>query len=336
ATIHAFCQRVLRENAFSSGRLFEEQQVDGRDSFAKALREALRREVATDPMRAPWLEAALRTGWSIGRIEELLWKCVQAHGELPPEFDPAALDAAIAAFPVEDARQLDGRDVMRSWGVNAQTAKKVGSTLWDLALLVESARDSRDAPSFVMQSDEVDFAHLLDKLPAHLPQPGPTGAACAAALQLPRTTPSLTAALARSILGPVRHELARHKREVGQYDFDDMLALVDEALRGPRASALIAAMRERWRYALIDEFQDTDETQWSIFRRAFFEPDARGERDKSVVYLVGDPKQSIYRFRGADVETYLRARDDVAAAGGERVVLETNYRATRALIDAQN
>ena len=322
ATIHAFCQRVLRENAFSSGRLFEEQQVDGRDSFAKALREALRREVATDPMRAPWLEAALRTGWSIGRIEELLWKCVQAHGELRPEFDPAALDAAIAAFPVEDARQLDGRDVMRSWGVNAQTAKKVGSTLWDLALLVESARDARDAPSFVMQSDEVDFAHLLDKLPAHLPQPGPTGAACAAALELARTTPSLTAALARSVLGPVRHELARHKREVGQYDFDDMLALVDEALRGPRAEALVAAMRERWRYALIDEFQDTDETQWNIFRRAFFEPDPRS---KSVVYLVGDPKQSIYRFRGADVETYLRASDDVVAAGGQRVALDTPF-----------
>jgi len=333
ATIHAFCQRVLRENAFSSGRLFEEQQVDGRDSFARALREALRREVATDPARAPWLEAALRTGWSIGRIEELLWKCVQAHGELRPDFDPAALDAAIAAFPVEDARRLDGRDVMRSWGMNAQTAKKVGSTLWELALLVESAQGARDAPSFVMQSDEIDFAHLLDRLPPHLPQPGPTGAACGAALQLARTTPSLTAALARSVLGPVRHELARHKREVGQYDFDDMLALVDEALRGPRAGALVAAMRERWRYALIDEFQDTDETQWSIFRRAFFEPDERG---KSVVYLVGDPKQSIYRFRGADVETYLRASDDVVAAGGQRVALDTSYRATRALVEAQN
>ena len=331
ATIHAFCQRVLRENAFNSGRLFEEQQVDGRDSFARALREALRREVATDPARAPWLEAALRTGWSIGRIEELLWKCVQAHGELRPEFDPAALDAAIAAFPVEEARQLDGRDVMRSWGMNAQTAKKVGSTLWDLALLVESARDASDAPTFVMQSDEIDFAHLLEKLPPHLPQPGPTGAACAAALQLARTTPSLTAALARSI--PVRHELARHKREVGQYDFDDMLALVDEALRGPRAGSLVAAMRERWRYALIDEFQDTDETQWNIFRRAFFEPDPRS---KSVVYLVGDPKQSIYRFRGADVETYLRASDDVVQAGGQRVALDTNYRATRALVEAQN
>jgi exodeoxyribonuclease V beta subunit len=52
ATIHAFCQRVLRENAFASGRLFDEQQVDGRDAFARAMREALRRDVARDPQRA--------------------------------------------------------------------------------------------------------------------------------------------------------------------------------------------------------------------------------------------------------------------------------------------
>src|ERR1019366_4235905 len=181
ATIHAFCQRVLRENAFSSGRLFEEQQVDGRDSFAKALREALRREVATDPMRAPWLEAALRTGWSIGRIEELLWKAVQAHGELRPAFDPAALDSAIDAFPVEDVRRRDGPDVMRSWGMNAQTAKKVGGTLWNLALHVEAAREARNAPSFVMESEEIDFGHLVEKLPQHLPQAGPARGAGAAA-----------------------------------------------------------------------------------------------------------------------------------------------------------
>jgi exodeoxyribonuclease V beta subunit len=332
ATIHAFCQRVLRENAFSSGRLFEEEQVDGRDSFARALREALRREVARDPVRAPWLEAALRTGWSIGRIEDLLWKCVQARGELRPEFDPAALEAALAAFPVDDARRLDGLDQMRAWGMRKNMAQKVGNQLYELALAVERARDLCSTPELAMAS-EVDFNYLLETLPRFLPQSGPTGNACAAAFELAKSTPSLTAALAQTMLGPVRHELARHKREAGQYDFDDMLALVDQALHGPRGGALVASMRERWRYALIDEFQDTDETQWNIFRRAFF---AEPERGASTLYLVGDPKQSIYRFRGADVETYQRARDDVTQSGGARIALDTSYRATRALVDAQN
>ena len=228
---------------------------------------------------------------------------------------------------------MQGRDEMRRWGMNAQTAKAVGSRLWNIAVAVDKARETGSAPTFVIETEDVDFEYLVEKLPPHLPQPGLLGRACSAALELARATPSLTAALAQTMLGPLRHELARHKREVGQYDFDDMLTLVDEALRGPRGGALVAALRERWGYALIDEFQDTDETQWSIFRRAFFEPHPGA---KSVVCLVGDPKQSIYRFRGADVETYLRARDDVGRSGGEPVLLDTNYRATAALVDATN
>ncbi len=133
----------------------------------------------------------------------------------------------------------------------------------------------------------------------------------------------------------MRAELARRKRLGGLYDFDDMLTLVDEALRAPAAGALVAALRERWRYALIDEFQDTDETQWDIFRRAFFEPRDDGA-GASVLYLVGDPKQSIYRFRGADVQTYLRARDEIVAGGGALLRLADNYRATPALVGATN
>src|ERR1019366_1951729 len=127
ATIHAFCQRVLRENAFASGRLFEEQQVDGRDTFGRALRDALRSDVARDPARAVWLEAALQAGWSIADLESLLWSCTQAKGELRPVFDPATLDAAVAAFPVDDARRMEGKEAMRSWGLPAPTMRKLRS-----------------------------------------------------------------------------------------------------------------------------------------------------------------------------------------------------------------
>ena len=103
ATIHAFCQRVLRENAFASGRLFKETQVDGREAFGRALRDAFRRDVACDPERAVWLKAALGSGWSMADVEELLWSCLQARAELRPVFDSVALDAALAAFPLEHA-----------------------------------------------------------------------------------------------------------------------------------------------------------------------------------------------------------------------------------------
>ena len=331
-TIHAFCQRVLRENAFASGRMFEEEQVDGRDAFARAMREALRRDIARDPTRAPWLEAALRTGWSIDRIEELLWQCVQSRGDLRPVLHPGALGQALEAFPVGHARRPDGVAEMRGWGMHAATAKTVARRLHALADVVERARAAASIPAYVLDAQDADFLYLVEKLSSCAPRPGPAADLCAAALELARTTPTFLAGLAQNILPPVRDELARRKREAGQYDFDDMLALVAEALHGPRATALVAAMRDRWRYVLIDEFQDTDETQWSIFRRGFVEPTDR----RSVLYLVGDAKQSIYRFRGADVLTYLRARDEITGAHGQRVPLEHNYRATPALVAANN
>ncbi len=331
-TIHAFCQRVLRENAFASGRMFEEEQVDGRDAFARAMREALRREIARDRKCASWLEAALRTGWSIDRIEELLWRCVLSRGELRPAVHAEALGEALDAFPVALAHRLEGVTEMRGWGMNATTAKAVGRRLLTLADVVERALAASSVPAYVIEATEVGFDFLVERLGAASPRPGPAADLRAAALKLAALTPPFQAGLVQTILPPVLDELARRKREAGQYDFDDMLALVAEALHGPRAKALIAAMRDRWRYVLIDEFQDTDEMQWSIFRRGFVEPADR----TSVLYLVGDAKQSIYRFRGADVLTYLRARDEIVANRGQRVALEHNYRATPALVAATN
>jgi exodeoxyribonuclease V beta subunit len=333
ATIHAFCHRVLRENAFASGRCFEERQVDGREAFGRALRDALRANLARDPARARWLEAALRSGWSIGRIEELLWSCARERAPIRPAFDPAVLDAALAAFPVDEAREPRNLGELKAWGVHGRTAGTICGALSEVADLVERVRVAADAPLFVREAKDL-VAKLRDRLPALSPRPGRAARVVAAALDLARATPPFSAAIANALLDGVKDELARGKRASGRYDFDDMLSMVDEALRGPGGSALADAMRQRWRYALIDEFQDTDETQWSIFRRAFFE---RGAGiTPSVLLVVGDPKQSIYRFRGADVDTYLAASDEILAAGGARVRLGDNYRATPALVAATN
>jgi exodeoxyribonuclease V beta subunit len=332
-TIHAFCQRVLRENAFFSGRMFEEEHVDGLDAFTRALPEALRRSVARDPERAPWLESAFHGGWSMDRIQRLLWKCVESHGELRPEVDPAELRRAIRAFPVEVARRREGVDEMRAWGFHPATAKKAARECYKLADAVEQGAPG-GLPGYALAAKDVEMTYLRDKfaaLPASAGRGAATLAMCRAALDLARATPTFSGGLAQMLLPPVREELSRRKWEAGQYDFDDMLALVDQALRGSRGDELAKAMRGRWRYVFIDEFQDTDELQWAIFRRAFL-----AESPSSVLCLVGDPKQSIYRFRGADVDTYLRACDEVTRGGGARVRLDESYRATPSLVLATN
>jgi len=128
--------------------------------------------------------------------------------------------------------------------------------------------------------------------------------------------------------------LARaHARKslTGEYDFDDMLSFVAESIEGPRGEELVRVLRRRYRCALIDEFQDTDTVQWKIFRKVFFESGG-----SNPLFLIGDPKQAIYAFRGADVETYLAARREILDAGGVLVRLTRNYRSTPKLIEASN
>lgn len=121
----------------------------------------------------------------------------------------------------------------------------------------------------------------------------------------------------------VRAETERRKRSAGLRDFDDLLVLLHDVLadaeHGPRACRRI---RERYRVALVDEFQDTDPLQWDILRRAF--------HGHTTLVLVGDPKQAIYAFRGAEVLSYL----DAVAHADTRKELTTNWRSDAGLLAA--
>src|SRR5205823_13881343 len=120
------------------------------------------------------------------------------------------------------------------------------------------------------------------------------------------------------------------KAERGQLDYDDMLSLVDRALRDERGAELAARLRARTPWVMIDEFQDTDPTQWQIFRSVWLHDETHG------LVIVGDPKQAIYGFRGADVATYLAARDELLRLGATRVTLDVNRRSTAQLVDSVN
>jgi len=123
----------------------------------------------------------------------------------------------------------------------------------------------------------------------------------------------------------VRAELPRRKADRGVLSFSDLLARLDDALADDAtADAVRAGIRSRFAMALIDEFQDTDPIQWRIFDRVFGE-DAR-------LQLIGDPKQAIYAFRGADVGTYLEAADLVPPE--RRFTLSTNFRSDARYLDA--
>jgi exodeoxyribonuclease V beta subunit len=142
----------------------------------------------------------------------------------------------------------------------------------------------------------------------------------------------LDAAVAQTCLPLVAERLGGQKREAGRFDFQDMLTLVAQSLDGPDGETLARQLRERYHVALIDEFQDTDAVQWRIFERIFFDaPD--GTRP---LVVIGDPKQAIYGFRGADVQTYLSARARIAESGGVVAPLTENFRSTDGVIRVYN
>jgi len=121
----------------------------------------------------------------------------------------------------------------------------------------------------------------------------------------------------------VRKEIDVRKRRLGVMNYDDLLTRLDDALRGSGGDEIAERLRGRYKVVLVDEFQDTDPIQWRIVRRAF------GDGTTTLV-LIGDPKQAIYAFRGADVYAYLEAARVAAATS----TLDVNWRSDQALVDA--
>ena len=151
--------------------------------------------------------------------------------------------------------------------------------------------------------------------------------------------------LAHRIIHYLRAQNEANKKTSPSRQFDDLLLDVYHALspEKPHAQALARALSANWQTALIDEFQDTDPLQYAIFQAAFMHPKRQPENaqpenehqnPKTAFYMVGDPKQAIYSFRGADIYAYLAAADTIPPAN--RHTLTQNHRSHAALIHAIN
>ncbi len=132
--------------------------------------------------------------------------------------------------------------------------------------------------------------------------------------------PDSAAAMRVRFATDVLVEVERRKRQLGVLSYDDLLSQLADALEDESAPSRVR-MQHRWKFVLIDEFQDTDPVQWQVFQRAF--------ADTATMVLIGDPKQAIYAFRGGDIVTYLRA----AEAATTTQTLGTNWRADQPLLD---
>jgi len=334
-TIHGFFGRVLTEHAFTNGRLFKGELEDGLALFDRAFKTALRRSLARRPgeaseLLACWLEQ-FQDG--IDRLEELLWKCHKSRRRILPAFEIESFKGEIEKSPLFD---IDLRGEAERFGLALKAAKINGrsiDSILDRLMVISDLidRSGRSLGTLLGKEFQKAVCWIGERIPkVSLSEKGATEIA-KSILHLQNLLVSLEAAIVQTSLPIVREVLERHKAATGQFDFDDLITGVAQALDGPRGEELVRAMRTRYRFALIDEFQDTDELQWKFFDRVFAKSDGR-----NLAYLIGDPKQAIYGFRGADVLAYINARDQVEQAGSPRVPLTHNYRSTSDLIRAYN
>jgi exodeoxyribonuclease V beta subunit len=347
-TIHGFCHRVLRERAFEcGGELDAELLTDDAELLESVVRDFWACETAKRPVAL--VEALVgRAGVSLPTLHALARRALR-HPEscCVPALD--LMDATSLEVLLEERARL-AEDVGGWWGPDGEAN--------EILALVGEAREAKILsgskwPARSVENRAIAIATWARGNPARDPLPekelryfGASGlrAACNKGKEAQAPVHPLCAridalldadarvqgaALAEALrlqhacVAWVRAEVARRKRAARQHGFDDLLRLVRDALKRDEEGTLADALRQSFRAALIDEFQDTDDVQWEIFRRAFGTPEHR-------LVLIGDPKQSIYAFRGADVEAYLAARGSAAT----RWALDANWRTDGALVDA--
>jgi exodeoxyribonuclease V beta subunit len=121
-----------------------------------------------------------------------------------------------------------------------------------------------------------------------------------------------------------------YKRQNGFVSFYDMLRLMHNTVHSDNC-AMLETLRRRLRYGIIDEFQDTSVTQWEIFKKIFLDAGTSAK-----MFIVGDPKQSIYSFQNADILSYIAAKDIIVGLGGVTYSLIDNYRSLPEMINGYN
>ena len=293
-------------------------------SPAEAIGEALQqRREQLQALKAPW-----REGWidELGRMLDAGREKPAASRKGKGGAEPVSEARHERAFPIgwlngsklRTNSQIQWLQLLRDW---ADDVERDNLGLTDAALKRLTPDGLRDA--FGKDVDAQDPA-----LVAMLEHP-----ALAAIAALPGKLAALPDGRQAMLLHAARWIEARYRRardQRSEMSFDDLLRQLAQALASEGGERLAERIRTQFPVAMIDEFQDTDPVQYSIFDRVY-----RVEKNcpEQALILIGDPKQAIYAFRGADIHTYLRARE---ATRGRHYTLDTNFRSSKAMVGAVN
>ncbi|MES2644198.1 MAG: exodeoxyribonuclease V subunit beta [Myxococcota bacterium] len=332
-TIHSFCQRALVSFAFESGEPFAFTFLESAGDLYRELGLDFWAKTAYPAERA-WLDAMEDVYGGPGALDDLAKKAAErpdldllpVTGRAPLECSPEALrvrfDAAAALWRSDRAAIVALVDCGAGVLKVAYKPECVAPVIVAFEALFSASMPAvphMPAGSHLFLPETLAAATKVKKVtPSH---PFFTAwAAWAAAARAWRV--HTTIELQRTFHTHAGETLERWKQARNERTYGDLLVRLSRALAGPRGAGLADAMFARFPAALIDEFQDTDPVQFSVFRRVY----AAG---RGSLFLIGDPKQAIFAFRGGDIYAYLGAVKDTRHA-----TLDTNFRSDPTLVAA--
>lgn len=355
-TIHGFCQRMLQQHAFDAGHPFGLELSDDEDRITREAMEDYWRQTVypLDEVSLAGLGTTL-SGKADGRMPDVqrfmrTLRSLLARHEWRPPTDAATPIAGIQRAAAERAAAIDS---LRH-GVASDLAgfDQALTEAWDQKQLKRSVKPT---PATWKERLRPALAAWLDNPAEPTPDIDPAqiarstlesgvtkgGQLAAGLLEHPISAAAERLCAAQTALveaaGPfyahaaqwVAQRIMQTRHQRGVIGFNDMLTRLRDALAQPEAGpGLAAVIRRQFPMALVDEFQDTDPTQYRILQTIYPADTATG------LVLIGDPKQAIYAFRGADLATYQRAAG--AIAEDQRHTLARNFRSSAAMVDAVN
>ena len=348
-TIHGFCQRVLGDLAFEGGFPFGfEVSGDDEDLTAGAVRDFWRRRLYDASLALvryavdnKFLPGALAQWIAAGRTKPGLRVIGAEAPARPPEAQEAEWQSVFESVRTQwkvhgqafRREMCEGAWLNRNRYRLARVAKQVGFVdasfaspeprLWEEGIAAWFGRES--VSGACRKNASVPENPLFDDFDLLEEASRPLRAAFDGWLRWARG----------DLITEVRAAARRRVREERRLRYDDLLTEVEAALDRPGGMRLAESIRRAHRSALIDEFQDTDQVQARIFARVYGEAGrttGAGHPAAASLFVVGDPKQSIYRFRGADIFAYLGTRRRASRV----LALDRNWRSVPGLVAAVN
>ncbi|EKT58210.1 exodeoxyribonuclease V subunit beta [Providencia burhodogranariea] len=330
-TIHGFCQRMLVHNAFESGVLFEQTMIQ--DEFP------IQKQACADF----WRRHFYPLDYSMTKVVLSQWNSPEAllaeikpflQGDMPyivneqqnKESFEERHQRLVSLINLVKSSWLDGcaefEKLISSSDVDKRSYSSRFLPNWLDKMTHWAQEETQD---YQLPKEIARFAQTT----LHEKSKGGIGPEHLVFTQIDEllsqrlTIKDLIIPLA---ITEVRQAIAHEKHSRGEMGFDDLLTRLDRALKHDGGQYLADAINQRFPVVMIDEFQDTDPQQYRIFQHIY------NGVENSAVLFIGDPKQAIYAFRGADIFTYIEAKKQVRA----HYTLETNHRSSEQMVEAVN